>query len=160
MITVMVVDGARESDMWWRRTRLSVAEVLWQRADLPEQSTIKKWQLQKRIAELLLKVSGRNRFNACGRIFMTLQMSQTTALIFLKSFGILKEKIMVLGGLGTARLGKLHSWVLLDLAHWKLCFWSQSPYWKRACSSASCLVMTYTSDPNPHVVYKSILPHD
>jgi len=64
MITVVVVEGVKESDVWWRRTRWNVAEVLWQRADLPKQTTIKKWQLQKkpntRITELLLKVSGRH----------------------------------------------------------------------------------------------------
>lgn len=30
--------------------------------------------------------------------------------------------------------------------------WSQSPHWKRACSSALCLAVTYASDPNPHAL--------
>lgn len=45
-------------------------------------SRIKK----KKIAELLIEVSGTNRFNVSGHIFMTLQMSQTRGLIFLKLF--------------------------------------------------------------------------
>lgn len=43
-------------------------------------------RIKKKLAELLIEVSRRNRFNASGRIFMTLQMSQTRTLIFLKLF--------------------------------------------------------------------------
>lgn len=46
--------------------------VLLQRTDLPEQSTIKEWQLQKKTkSKPAFKSVGKKRFNACGLIFMT-----------------------------------------------------------------------------------------